>query len=63
VVWAEPCHTKPRHSERLRSVTLTSADVKALTVLRATCTYDGDGTLLRLGLQAYSLGIAYEFDP
>ena len=26
-------------------------------------TYDGDGRLLRLGLQAYSLGIAYEFDP
>ncbi len=25
--------------------------------------YDGDGHLLRLGLQAYSLGIAYEFDP
>ena len=26
-------------------------------------TYDGDGALLRLGLQAYALGIAYEFDP
>ena len=25
--------------------------------------YGGDGRLLRLGLQAYSLGIAYEFDP
>ncbi|MFC1896896.1 DEAD/DEAH box helicase, partial [Thermodesulfobacteriota bacterium] len=25
--------------------------------------YDGDGQLLRLGLQAYALGIAYEFDP
>ena len=25
--------------------------------------YDGDGKLLRLGLQAYLLGIAYEFDP
>ncbi len=51
------------HSERFRSVTLTSADLKALTVLEAVCTYDGDGQLLRLGLQAYSLGIAYEFDP
>jgi superfamily II DNA or RNA helicase len=51
------------HSERFRSVTLTAADLKALTVLDATCTYDGDGKLLRLGLQAYSLGIAYEFDP
>jgi superfamily II DNA or RNA helicase len=51
------------HSERFRSVTLTSADLKALTVLDAVCSYDGDGQLLRLGLQAYSLGIAYEFDP
>ena len=25
--------------------------------------YDGDGILLRLGLQAYTLGIAWEFDP
>ncbi|MFP5284532.1 MAG: DEAD/DEAH box helicase, partial [Thermoanaerobaculia bacterium] len=25
--------------------------------------FDGDGRLLRLGLQAYALGIAYEFDP
>ncbi len=50
-------------SERFRSVTLTSADLKALTVLDAVCTYDGGGELLRLGLQAYSLGIAYEFDP
>ena len=28
-----------------------------------TKSYDGDGHLLRLGLQAYALGIAYEFDP
>src|SRR5208282_5365328 len=26
-------------------------------------TYKGNGSLLRLGIQAYSLGIAYEFDP
>jgi hypothetical protein len=25
--------------------------------------FNGDGRLLRLGLQAYALGIAYEFDP
>jgi len=25
--------------------------------------FNGDGALLRLGIQAYSLGIAYEFDP
>jgi SNF2 family DNA or RNA helicase len=50
-------------SEKFRSVTLTSKDLETLIVLEATSTYDGDGQLLRLGLQAYSLGIAYEFDP
>jgi len=50
-------------SERFRSVTLTSRDIEALTIFDVTSTYDGDGCLLRLGLQAYSLGIAYEFDP
>ena len=51
------------HSERFRRVTLTEADLEALTILDSTSSYDGDGNLLRLGLQAYSLGIAYEFDP
>src|SRR5438128_12285838 len=51
------------HSERFRSVTLTTQDLEALTVQDTTATYDGDGQLLRLGLQAYALGIAYEFDP
>ncbi|RPJ09212.1 MAG: helicase, partial [Deltaproteobacteria bacterium] len=32
-------------------------------IFETTSSYDGDGQLLRLGLQAYSLGIAYEFDP
>ena len=50
-------------SERFRSVTLTSADLKAITVVESTRAYDGDGRVVRLGLQAYSLGIAYEFDP
>jgi len=50
-------------SERFRSVTLTSRDIEALAIFDVTSTYDGDGRLLRLGLQAYSLGIAYEFDP
>ena len=50
-------------SERFRRVTLTAADVGHLSVVDATSTYDGEGALLRLGLQAYSLGIAYEFDP
>src|SRR5262245_4550113 len=50
-------------SERFRPVTLTASDLKALTILNPGCSYDGDATRLRLGLQAYALGIAYEFDP
>src|ERR1051325_7030920 len=50
-------------SERFRKVTLTARDLEALTIQNTTKTYDGDGELLRLGLQAYALGIGYEFDP
>ena len=50
-------------SERFRKVTLTASDIHSLTILDSDFSYDGDGRLLRLGLQAYSLGIAYEFDP
>ncbi len=50
-------------SERFRSVTLTTEQIQQLTILDTLSTYNGDGKLLRLGLQAYSLGIAYEFDP
>ena len=50
-------------SERFRSVTLTPRDFEALRIQDSTRTYNGDGRLLWLGLQAYSLGIAYEFDP
>ncbi len=50
-------------SERFRKVTLTAADLEHLTILEARHSFDGDGRLLRLGLQAYALGIAYEFDP
>jgi len=50
-------------SEKFRNVTLTSKNLETLTILETTSTFDGDGKLLRLGLQAYSLGIAYEFDP
>ena len=51
------------HSERFRKVVLSEQDLENLTLLDLNCTFDGDGRLLRLGLQAYSLGIAYEFDP
>ena len=50
-------------SEKFRNVTLTVTDLSSLTILDVTPTYAGVGKLLRLGLQAYSLGIAYEFDP
>src|SRR3989454_12063412 len=50
-------------TERFRKVTLTSSDLLQLQVQRPHFTYDGDGQVLRIGIQAYSLGIAYEFDP
>ena len=50
-------------SEQFRRVTLTAHDISSLTIADSVLSYDGDGRLLRLGLQAYSLSIAYEFDP
>jgi superfamily II DNA or RNA helicase len=50
-------------TERYRNVRLTAADLASLAVSDAAKSYAGDGQLLRLGLQAYTLGIAYEFDP
>jgi superfamily II DNA or RNA helicase len=52
-----------QQTERFRSVTLTDSELAGLSVLESSCSYDGDANLLRLGIQAYSLGIAYEFDP
>lgn len=50
-------------SEKFRSVTLHGDDLDKLTIQEVTSTFNGDGRLLNLGIQAYSLGIAYEFDP
>jgi superfamily II DNA or RNA helicase len=52
-------------SERFRRVTLTAGGSRAPAhrSLHPQRSFDGDGRLLRLGLQAYALGIAYEFDP
>lgn len=50
-------------SERFRRVTMAKADIDSITILDAEMAFNGDGSLLRLGIQAYSLGIAYEFDP
>ena len=52
-----------QQSEQFRRVTLTAEDISNLTLADSTLAYDGDGRRLRLGLQAYTLGIAYEFDP
>jgi len=50
-------------TEKFRKVTLTAADLAQLQVQKPQFTYQGDGQVLRIGIQAYSLGIAYEFDP
>ena len=52
-----------QQTEQFRRVTLTPDDISNLSIADSVLSYDGDGRLLRLGLQAYSLGIAYEFDP
>ncbi len=52
-----------QQSEKFSRVTLDSDDISDLTITDSTLSYDGDGQLLRIALQAYSLGIAYEFDP
>jgi superfamily II DNA or RNA helicase len=51
------------NSERFRKVTISAVDLDCLRVLEPQHSFNGDGRLLRLGLQAYALGIAYEFDP
>jgi hypothetical protein len=51
------------NTERFRKVTLTSDDLQQLQVQKPHFTYDGDGQVPRIGVQEYSLGIAYEFDP
>ena len=50
-------------SERFRKVSVGAPELAGLTVLDSGFRYDGDGALLRLGLQAHALGIAWEFDP
>jgi len=46
-----------------RQVHLAVTELAGLKVLPTAFTFQGDGALLRLGLQAYTLGIAYEYDP
>ncbi|MGH7466983.1 MAG: helicase-related protein [Longimicrobiales bacterium] len=50
-------------SERYRKVTLSTQDLNQFQLLHGRATYQGDGALLRLAIQAYQLGIAWEYDP
>ena len=50
-------------TEKFRKATLSRKDIDSLQVSHLIPTYGGDGHLLKVGIQAYSLGIAYEFDP
>ena len=50
-------------TERFRKVSLSADDIAKLTVTGSSLSYDADGRLLRLGLDAHALGIAHEFDP
>jgi len=52
-----------KNTERFISVTLSDAELGSLKIMSGMPSFDGNGTLLRLGLQAYQLGVAYEFDP
>ena len=50
-------------TERFRRVALGTDDIAGLAITDSSLSYDGDGRLLRLGLEARALGIAHEFDP
>ncbi len=50
-------------TEKFRSVTLSADQLPLLQFIEPAQSFNGDGSLLRLGLQAHSLGIAFEFDP
>ena len=55
--WREPIRTISQgHAHCRRSGNASRSSTRSHS-------FDGDGRLLRLGLQAYALGIAYEFDP
>ncbi len=50
-------------TERFRRVALSADNIADLTIADSILSYDGEGRLLRLGLEAHALGIAHEFDP
>ena len=52
-----------QRTQQFRRVTLTGDDLRSIQVLDQERRFEGDSQLLRLGIEAYRLGIAYEFDP
>ena len=52
-----------QRTQQFRQAMLTADDIAELEIIDTTPAFDGDGRLLRLGLQAHALGIAHEFDP
>ncbi len=50
-------------TQLFRQVTLDGMQLSELSATDSAFRYDGDGDLLRLGLDAHALGIAWEFDP
>lgn len=50
-------------SQIFRNVNFSSTEIAGFRIIDNEYNYQGDAELLRLGLQAYMLGIAYEFDP
>jgi superfamily II DNA or RNA helicase len=51
------------NSQKFRKVTLSTDDFKGISASTPTSAYTSKGEFVRLGVQAYALGIAYEFDP
>ena len=50
-------------THQFRRVQLSESDLLLLRIVETTRSFDGDPQLLKLAIQAYALGIAYEFDP
>lgn len=50
-------------THQFRRVQLSDGELALLRIVEATRSFAGDPQLLKLAVQAYALGIAYEFDP
>ncbi len=48
---------------KFHKVLLSTNQIKDITITEPNLSYDGDGRLLKLGLDAHAFGIAHEFDP